>query len=69
MATYTLGQDYSAATFDDVIINGYGERARIIGETPRGVAWIVQSELHDNVRRIVLKDTLSNRAKRIASEI
>ena len=43
MATYTLGQDYSAATFDDVIINGYGERARIIGETPRGVAWIVQS--------------------------
>lgn len=56
MATYdaTKGDTLEGATFDDIVINYYGERGRIIGETPRGTAWIIQSEKFD-VRRVIVK--------------
>jgi len=65
MATYYTAENYSAATFDDILVNINGDRGRIIGETPRGVAWLVQSLKHDNVRRVVFKDTRDNRARRV----
>lgn len=68
MATYYPQDDFSNATFDDILINGYGERSRIIAETPRRNGWIVQSELHDNIRRVVLKDTSQHRSQRLTSE-
>jgi hypothetical protein len=48
------GDTLEHATFDDIIINNYGERGRIIGETPRGTAWIVLKDKDDS-RRIVWK--------------
>ena len=57
MATFDArkGDTLEHATFDDFVINHYGERGRIIGETPRGTAWIVLSTKYDDVRRVVAK--------------
>ena len=67
MATYNMGTDYSAATFDDILINAYGERGRIIGETPLGTSWIVQSERFDHIRRLVFKDSRELQARAIVA--
>jgi hypothetical protein len=65
MATYYTAEDYRAATFDDILVDINGDRGRIVGESARGVAWLVQSLTHDNVRRVVFKDTRDNRARRV----
>ena len=67
MATYNTADNYSAATFDDILINAYGERGRIIGETPNGTAWLVQSERFDHVRRVMFKDSPELRARAIVA--
>lgn len=44
MAHYNHGEDFTLATYDDTITDGYGDTRRIIGETPRGTAWITLSQ-------------------------
>lgn len=68
MATYYTADNYEAATFDDILVNAYGDAARIVGESPRGGMWLVQSLKHDNVRRVMYKDTAELRARAIVAQ-
>ena len=53
MTHYEHGEDYSAATYDDTVTDSYGQVRRIIGETPRGSAWITLS--NNGIRSILGK--------------
>lgn len=57
MSHYEHGDDYTGATYDDTLTNGYGETVRIIGETPKGGAWVTLSQRGN--RGILLKDSPS----------
>jgi hypothetical protein len=56
MATYdaTKGDTLEGATIDDIVINGYGESGRIVGETPRGTAWVILGDKY-GIRRVAHK--------------
>jgi len=65
MTTYTPDMPNSGATHEDILIDGYGQRLRIIGETPNGIAWLVISER--DIRRVIIKTTRESIAGRIVA--
>lgn len=55
MTTYTPDMPNAGATHGDILVDGYGQRLRIIGETPNGIAWLAISER--DIRRAIVKTT------------